>query len=218
MRTFLRLKNQHARRLPAEFQQAHAELRYPEELVATFLRQYTRPGDTVLDPFAGYGTTLIAAEAMGRAAYGIEYDGRRAKYIRTQIQQPDRLIHGDARELLSYPLPPIDFSITSPPFMERDDPEDPFTNYSQPGAGYAAYLEQIARIYELLRQRLKPGARAVLEVSNLKGPGGVTTLAWDVGRALAGVLEFEGEVVIGWDHYSYGYDHSYCLVFRNRSA
>ena len=32
--------------------------------------------------------------------------------------------------------------------------------------------------------------------------------------AVAGVLEFEGEVVVGWDHYNYGYDHSYCLVFR----
>ncbi len=47
----------------------------------------------------------------------------------------------------------------------------------------------------------------------MKGPEGVTTLAWDVARELAAVLRFEGEVVIGWDKYGYGYDHSYCLVF-----
>jgi len=214
MRTFLRLKNQHPRRLPAEFQQAHAELRFPEELVATFLRQFTRPGDTVFDPFAGYGTTLIAAEAMGRTAYGIEYDARRASYIRTQIQRPDRLIPGDARELLSYPLPPIDFSITSPPYMAAADVEDPFTNYRVAGAGYAAYLQQIEQIYADIKQLLKPDARAVLEVSNLKDEHGITTLAWDVARAVSNVLVFEGEVVIGWDSYGYGYDHSYCLVFR----
>ncbi|KPV51059.1 DNA methylase, partial [Kouleothrix aurantiaca] len=54
----------------------------------------------------------------------------------------------------------------------------------------------------------------VLEVSNLKGPGGTTMLSWDVARAVGEVLAFEGEVVIAWDHYAYGYDHSYCLVFR----
>jgi hypothetical protein len=41
----------------------------------------------------------------------------------------------------------------------------------------------------------------------------VTPLAWDVARALSSVLRFEGETVIGWDNYRYGYDHSYCLVF-----
>ncbi len=212
MRTFLRLKNQFSRRLPAEFQ--HDELRYADELVATFLRQYTRAGDTVLDPFAGYGTTLIVAEAMGRAPYGVEADAARAGYIRTQLERPERLIHGDARQLLGYGLPPIDVSITSPPYMAHDEAESALAGAPPAADAYAAYLAEIARIYTLVRELLRPGARAVLEVSNLKGPAGVTTLAWDIGRAVAGVLEFEGEVVVGWDHYNYGYDHSYCLVFR----
>jgi DNA modification methylase len=215
MRTFLRLKNQQHRKLPAEFQ--HDDIRYTEELVAHFLRQYTRPGDTVLDPFAGYGTTLIVAEAMERVPYGIEIDARRATYIRAQLQQPANLVHGDTRQLLSYQLPPIDFAITSPPYMERDDVEDPFTNYRAPGNGYMAYLRDIEQIFANTRQLLKPEARVVLEVSNLKGPSGVTTLAWDVARAVSNVLDFEGEVVVGWDRYGYGYDHSYCLVFRIRS-
>jgi DNA modification methylase len=212
MRTFLRLKNQQQHKLPAEFQ--HEDLRYTEELVAHFLRQYTRPNDTVLDPFAGYGTTLIVAEAMGRVPYGIEIDTRRAGYIRSQLQNSDGLIHGDTRELLSYQLPPIAFSITSPPYMAAADLEDPFTNYHAVGAGYTAYLQQIEQIYADIRQLLKPDARAVLEVSNLKDEHGITTLAWDVARAVSNVLVFEGEVIVGWDHYGYGYDHSYCLVFR----
>ena len=57
MRTIPRLKNQQQRKLPPEFQ--HEDVRYTEELVAIFLRQYTRSGDTVFDPFAGYGTTLL---------------------------------------------------------------------------------------------------------------------------------------------------------------
>ena len=212
MRTFLRLKNQHQRKLPAEFK--HEDLRYPEELVAHFLRQYTRPGAMVFDPFAGYGTTLIVAEAMERVPCGVEIDARRASYIRSQLQRPAGLIHGDTRKLLSYRIPPIDFSITSPPYMAAAVLDDPLTNYRAAGAGYAAYLQQIELIYADIKQLLKPDARAVLEVSNLKDEHGVTTLAWDVARAVSNVLVFEGEVIIGWDHYGYGYDHSYCLVFR----
>jgi DNA modification methylase len=215
MRTFLRLKNQQHRKLPPEFR--HEDVRYTEELVATFLRQYTRPGDTVLDPFAGYGTTLIAAEAMDRVPYGIEFDVRRARYIRSLLQHPANLIYGDTRKLSGYQLPPIDFSITSPPYMAAHESEDPFTNYTQAGAGYVAYLRQLEQIYASMRQLLKPNARVVLEVANLKGENGITTLAWDVARAVSNVLHFEGEVVVGWDRYGYGYDHSYCLVFRGPS-
>ena len=212
MRTFLRLKNQQPRKLPAEFRDQ--DVRYADELAAAFLQRYTRAGDVVLDPFAGYGTTLIVAEAMGREAYGVEYEARRVRYIRSQLQWPDRIVHGDSRRLLDYPIPPCDLAMTSPPYMAREDSEDPLTNYSAPGAGYDAYLRDIQRIYAQVRQRMKPEARAVLEVSNLKEPAGVTTLAWDIARAVGAVLRFEGEVVIGWDRPSYGYDHSYCLVFR----
>jgi SAM-dependent methyltransferase len=212
MRTFLRLKNKPGRKLPQEFR--GDDVRYAQELVATFLQRFTAPGDVVLDPFAGFGTTLIVAEAMDRAAYGVEYDPRRARYTRSQLARPERLVHGDSRRLLECGLPPIDFSITSPPFTERDDHDDPFTNYSTPRASYNAYLHDIEQIYAQVRQLLKPGAHAVIEVSNLKGPSGVTTLAWDVARAVGQVLDFEGEIVIGWDSYAYGYDHSYCLVFR----
>jgi len=211
MRTLIRLKNQQRTRLPAEFRDE--ELRYPEELVATFLRQYTGPGDTVLDPFAGYGTTLVACEAMDRAGYGVEADARRVRYARTLLAHPERLRHGDAQELASYGLPRFGFSITSPPFMAHDERENVLTGEQHPNA-YAAYLATLTRIYAGIAPLLRPGARAVLEVSNLKGPGGTTMLAWDVARAVGEVLAFEGEVIISWDHYAYGYDHSYCLVFR----
>ena len=30
--------------------------------------------------------------------------------------------------------------------------------------------------------------------------------------------QLEGEVVVGWDEYGYGYDHSYCLIFTKLPA
>lgn len=72
----------------------------PVELVEDALLDVTNPGDVVLDPFVGSGTTLIAAEKCGRNACGIELDpiyvdrtirrwealtGRRAVHVETGL-------------------------------------------------------------------------------------------------------------------------------------
>ena len=46
----------------------------PTRLVADAIKDCSRRGDLVLDPFAGFGTTLIAAQKTGRSARLIEYD------------------------------------------------------------------------------------------------------------------------------------------------
>ena len=38
------------------------------------IRNHTKPGEAVYDPFLGSGTTLIAAERHARVCYGIELD------------------------------------------------------------------------------------------------------------------------------------------------
>lgn len=44
----------------------------PVELPAMAIRHTTNKGDLVLDPFLGSGTSLIAAEQLGRVCYGLE--------------------------------------------------------------------------------------------------------------------------------------------------
>ena len=50
----------------------------PVELIERAIRNSSRPGDVVLDPFGGSGTTLIAAEKAGRTGWLIELD---PKYV-----------------------------------------------------------------------------------------------------------------------------------------
>jgi DNA modification methylase len=211
MKTHLHLELTHPHALPAVFQDD--DVRYPESLVEHFLQEFTLPGDTVLDPFAGYGTTLFVAERMGRIPFGVELNAAKVLYARSQLAQPENLIEGDSRSLAAIALPAIDFSITSPPYMNKDDKEDPFTGYRLESQGYPAYLRDIRSIYEQLRIHMKPAGKVVLEIANLKRNGQITTLAWDVAQEISTVMHFEGEVVVCWDHYGYGYDHSYCLVY-----
>ena len=49
---------------------------FPEEIPSFFIKLFTEPGDTVLDPFAGSGTTLSAAYKLGRKSIGIEVQKR----------------------------------------------------------------------------------------------------------------------------------------------
>lgn len=46
----------------------------PVALVADAMRDCSRRGEIVLDPFMGSGTTILAAEKVGRRAYGLEID------------------------------------------------------------------------------------------------------------------------------------------------
>lgn len=215
MKSYLRLRNEPRTELPPEFR--GDDVRYPESLVEAFLREYTREGDTVLDPFAGFGTTLLVAEALGRVPVGIEYNRARCDYVRARLQPSGRILQGDARRLAAYDLPAINFSMTSPPYMNQADREDPLSAYSTEGKGYAQYLAELRSVYRQIAGLMKEGARSVIEVANLKREG-VTRLAWDVAGEVAKELVFEGEVVVCWEPtYGYGYDHSYCLVFRKEA-
>lgn len=65
----------------------------PITLISALVRDFTDRGDSVLDPFAGSGTTLAACKRLGRAALGVEADTRWARVanqrIRREREQPD---------------------------------------------------------------------------------------------------------------------------------
>ncbi|WP_280537885.1 DNA methyltransferase [Halopenitus sp. POP-27] len=66
----------------------------PERCIEAF----SDPGDAVIDPFAGFGTTIAAADRLDRDAYGIERDPRRVAYVRERVAHPRRVVVGDARD------------------------------------------------------------------------------------------------------------------------
>lgn len=60
----------------------------PIQLLLRILLSSTDPGDVVLDPFAGSGTTLVVAEQLGRKSIGVELDAFNVELIRNRVMAP----------------------------------------------------------------------------------------------------------------------------------
>ena len=59
----------------------------PIALLLRIVLSSTKPGDTVCDPFAGTGTTLVTAHQLGRNSIGIEIDPKNSKMIENRLEE-----------------------------------------------------------------------------------------------------------------------------------
>ncbi len=68
----------------------------PVTLMKVLIELVTQPGQIVLDPFAGSGTTVIAAEATGRIGIGYEFDESYALIAQNRLQH---FVQGDQQKM-----------------------------------------------------------------------------------------------------------------------
>lgn len=222
VRTVLEFDMQNSIDLPFRFQAD--DVRFSDSFAEYFINHFSKPGDMVFDPFAGFGTTLYAAEKLGRKAFGIEYISERVEFIKTIITKPNNIIHGDALRLDEIDLPVIDFLLTSPPYMRKSNhPEYPFAGYKITGQSYDDYLNDISDMFRRTIKQLAPNAHVVIEISNLIIENEFTPLAWDVAKSINEILPLKHEIIIVWRNdeaptYGFGYDHSYALIFKLPSS
>jgi hypothetical protein len=173
----------------------HPYLATPEAVVERFIEAYSRPGELVFDPFAGYGSTLRVAARLGRRACGIELDPERHAHASASLPAGTPLHLGDARDLASLGLPSVDLCFTGPPFFYSA--ELMRTDIPCFGRDYEEHLDLLGALAAALAERMRPGAHLVALYSHLHlpagflhpgDPAGLLPLAWDAARAIARAL------------------------------
>jgi DNA modification methylase len=107
--------------------------KFPETLVSDFIEKFSNPGDIVFDPMVGTGSTVIAANRIGRNGYGIDLIPEFVKIATSRIsneQNPSlfdeyknnvegKVFVGDATKISSIKElknKSFDYVITSPPY------------------------------------------------------------------------------------------------------
>lgn len=183
--------------------------RFPLELAELVVNRFSNPGDWVLDPFCGFGTTLVAVQNLGRQAIGFEKDPHRGAFAARQVVPPSRVLIEDSLRVLEHELPPFDLTFTSPPYLSLRD-----EGTEQP---VQEYVDDLVNIFEAVRGCMKPQGMVVIELSNVRQQGGIRPTLWEAGRALSELFSLEDEVVrcnTGKELAAPGYNHSTLLVYR----
>lgn len=60
------------------------------DILEPLIKAFSKPGDLVLDPFAGSGSTCVAAQAVGRDYLGIELDPSHCRTAQSRLAPQDR--------------------------------------------------------------------------------------------------------------------------------
>jgi DNA modification methylase len=77
----------------------------PEQLLGRIIRACSHPGEIVLDPFAGSGTTLAVAKKLGRRYLGFELSAEYTRLIKERLRgiRPGDALDGAPEPLVSAP-------------------------------------------------------------------------------------------------------------------
>ena len=208
---------EHDRVLAERHPSADEDVHFSRDLVAAVLEDLTRPGDRVLDPFVGFGTTLRVAESLGLRAVGVELLPDRCAIAAAEAPA-SIVVQGEARRLSDLVAGPFDLVLTSPPYRAVDDgPEDPLSAYTGSGS-YEHYLDELRGILAQCLDLLAPHGHLVVNVANIDSGSTFTPLAWDVGRLLNEVGRLTQDVFVCWDRSWHDLAGDYLLVARPRTA
>jgi len=95
---------------------------FPEELPKRLIKMFSFVGETVLDPFAGSGTTALASKNLDRNSIGYEINPEFIPFIKEKLEVYQKDLNGTTYEFLKQHLSKIDFEneIQKQPYIFKD--------------------------------------------------------------------------------------------------
>jgi len=197
---------------------------FPQQLVEKLILIYTKnPGEVILDPFLGIGSTLKAAYTLGKKGIGIDLNTEYCKTAKRRIDEhQDALFEkkikrfqpeiycDDSKNLLKYIKPnSVDLVVTSPPYwdilnMKRTVDNKNQRNYSNSKKDlgnindYETFLQDLKSVYQEVYKVLKPNKRCCCVVMDIRKKDKFYPLHEDQTRIMR-EIGFELEEYVIWD-------------------
>lgn len=214
-------------------------------MVSNYIKFFTKKKMTVLDPFAGIGSTLVACDRTDRIGYGVELNKRFSEIARKRITENQKIISDDSTRLLALGLPEIDYCITSPPYwsmLHKIDANQKIrvknglsTKYSDAREDlgniteYELFMDRLILVFQQVHSLLKPGKYMTIFVQNVVNRNVMIPFAWDLAIRLSKLFILKKEKIWCQDHknlYPFGYPfewvsnthHHYALIFQKTKA
>ncbi len=212
------------KKTPEEVALGHPAL-FPVELPRRLLRCFTNAEDNVvLDPFVGLGSTVLAAEELGKTGIGLDIYPNFIKKAEERLAQlrllgaeiqpltnPRGRFHCvDARNLTKVaPINSVDIVITSPPYwdihlQERTADRKAIRPYgdSQADLGrirnYQEFLERLRDAFEPVYRVLKPGKYCIVIVMDIRKKSKLYPLHSDMVSVMRDIGFLYDDLII-WD-------------------
>jgi len=194
---------------------------FPTTLVKRIIQIFSKKGESVLDPFMGCGSTILAAALENRKGIGFDLSQEYFDVTKNRIENiglvqmdPDfikpEIYHDDARKILEYiNKNEIDLCITSPPYWDvlnrnRTADKKNAVNYgdSEKDLGniekYEDFLRELTNIFKNVYNAIKPLGFCVIIVMDIRKKNKFYPLHSDLARRMTDI-GFSFEDIIIWD-------------------
>lgn len=214
---------------------------YPVSLCEKLIRTFSREGASVIDPFNGIGSSMVAVQKLNRSGIGIDLSEEFCKVARERVGEDDsiKIINGDSFKILEgLKENSFDLCVTSPPYwdilnMKRSADGKENINYSDKDSDlgnvkdYNRFIHDLGELFERVARVLKPGAYCLVNVMDIRKKSEFYPLHSDLATEMKKRGYIFDDIII-WDRqqdynnmrplgYPYKYRinkvHEYILIF-----
>jgi site-specific DNA-methyltransferase (adenine-specific) len=178
---------------------------FPKEIPLRLAKLFSFYGETVLDPFAGSGTTARAVIPLGRRAVCVDQNADYVRIIKKECRElhnghgpdfePLLAVKADSRNLDFIENDSVGLVVTSPPYWDKANYGDSKSNIGNIGS-YAAFLKAIRPVFEECYRVLTPGRKMCVVTANVNQQTNHGLLTFPLATDFAVLLRDIGFVMV----------------------
>lgn len=149
---------------------------FPVEIPHRLIKLFSWYGETVLDPFAGIGTTARAAIPLGRKTICVDQSEVYTEIIRRECaevfhndssaEDSVKLVHGDSRDLSFLQSDSVSLIVSSPPYWNKADYGASVVNLGAE-SGYRRFIRRIRPVFQECFRVLQPSRKCCVVTANV---------------------------------------------------